>query len=105
MADEEFNTVTCNSCGIEFKFLKKVEDLWRKDEKIFYCPNGHSLVWTKPKETAEQKELKTLRAEVKELKTKLEAAEKKAEGQKKRADDLAAELEIWRPTTSDQKAG
>jgi hypothetical protein len=65
---EEYNTVTCNNCGIEFKFHKKIEDLWRDTEKTFYCPNGHGLVWKKPKESSEQKELKKLRAEIDELK-------------------------------------
>lgn len=105
MANEELCEVDCCSCGISFKFSKKIEEMWRKSEKTFYCPNGHTLVWNKPKESAEEKELKKLRAEVKELNTKLEAALKDAESQKKRADDLATELEIWRPTTSDQKAG
>jgi hypothetical protein len=103
---EEYNSVTCNTCGIEFKFLKKIEELWRKSEKTFHCPNGHGLVWAKPKESDEERELKKLRVEVKGLKDKLVAADKRAEEQKKRADDLAAELEIWRPTTTeDQKAG
>ena len=100
---EEFNSVTCNTCGIEFKFRKTVEELWRKSEKTFHCPNGHGLVWNKPKESEEEKELKKLRAEVNELRTKLVAAEKKAEDQTKRADELASELEIWRPTTNDKK--
>lgn len=106
MSDEDFCEVDCCNCGIQFKFSKKIEEMWRKDEKTFYCPNGHSLVWKKPKESEEQKELKKLRAEVKELKEKLAASEKNAEAEKKRADDLANELEIWRPsTTDDKKAG
>ncbi len=103
MSDEEFCVVNCNECGITFKFSKKIEDMWRKSSKTFYCPNGHSLHWPKPKESEEEKELKKLRVEVNELRTKLVAAEKKAEDQKKRADELASELEIWRPTTNDDK--
>jgi predicted ribosome quality control (RQC) complex YloA/Tae2 family protein len=103
MSDEDFSVVNCNECGITFKFSKKIEDMWRKSSKTFYCPNGHSLHWPKPKESDEEKELKKLRAEVNELRTKLVAAEKKAEDQKKRADELASELEIWRPTTNDKK--
>lgn len=103
MSDEEFCVVNCNECGITFKFSKKIEDMWRKSSKTFYCPNGHSLHWPKPKESEEERELKKLRAEVKSLTEKLAAAEKKAEDQKKRADELASELEIWRPTTNDDK--
>lgn len=103
---EEYNTVTCNSCGIEFKFQQKIEDLWRKSGKTFYCPNGHGLVWNKPKVSPEEEEIKSLKVEVKELKVKLDAALKDAESQKKRADELATELEIWRPsTTEEQKVG
>lgn len=106
MSTEEFNEVNCCNCGITFKFSKKIEEMWRKDEKTFYCPNGHSLVWNKPKETEEQKELKKLKAEVKELKEKLVAAEKQVEDQKQRVNELTTELEIWRPsTTEEQKAG
>ena len=88
--------------------------MWRKSGKTFHCPNGHSLQWDPKKtDTPEQTEIKKLKAEVKELKeklsaseTKLAASEKKVEAEKKRADDLASELEIWRPsTTDDKKAG
>lgn len=105
MSEEDFNEVHCCNCGITFKFSKKIEEMWRKDEKTFYCPNGHSLVWHKPKESDEEKTIKKLREEVKELKEKLSAAEKKADEQKKRADELATELEIWRPTTTETKDG
>ena len=103
MSEEEFCVVNCNECGITFKFSKKIEDMWRKSSKTFFCPNGHSLHWPKPKESEEEKELKKLRAEVNELRTKLVAADKRADEQKKRADELASELEIWRPTTTDDK--
>jgi molecular chaperone GrpE (heat shock protein) len=96
---EELCEVDCPSCGIAFKFSKKIEEMWRNTEKQFFCPNGHSLHWNKPTETAEQKELKTLRADVKELKSKLESALKDVETQKKRADDLQVELEIYKPAT------
>lgn len=102
---DEFNEVDCCNCGIKFKFSKKIEEMWRKDEKTFYCPNGHPLVWNKPKESEEQKELKTLRSKVKDLQEKLDAALKDVSVQKKRADELATELEIWRPSTAETKDG
>lgn len=102
---DEYCEVDCCNCGITFKFSTKIEKMWRKDSKTFYCPNGHSLHWPKEKESEEEKELKKLRAEVKELKEKLTASEKKAEAEKKRADELASELEIWRPNTDDKKDG
>lgn len=101
---DDFNEVTCADCGIVFKFSKKIEELWRTTGKTFHCPNGHRLTWPKETETPEQKELKTLREEVKTLKGKLATALSDAEAQKKRADELATELEIWKPSTVEQKA-
>lgn len=105
MSDEKFNSINCCQCGIAFGFGKEVETLWRRDEKTFFCPNGHPQVWTKPKESEEQKELKKLRTKVEELQGKLDAALKDAADQKKRADELATELEIWRPSTAETKDG
>jgi len=107
MSEEEFCAVNCNECGITFKFSTKIEEMWRKSSKTFFCPNGHSLHWPKQTETAEQKELKKLRAEVSSLTDKLTAAEKNVTDQKKKIDELTAELEIWRPSTptEEQKAG
>lgn len=104
---EEYCEVNCCDCGITFKFTKQIEKMWRESGKTFYCPNGHSLHWDKPKETEDQKELKKLRTEVASLKDKLTAAEKTATDQKKKIDELTAELEIWRPSTptEEQKAG
>ncbi len=107
MGDEkkEFNAVTCCSCGVLFGIPPNVEEAWRRTEQGFHCPNGHPLVWNKPKESEEQKELKSLRDKVKDLQGKLDAALKDAADQKKRADELATELEIWRPTTTETKDG
>lgn len=100
---EEFNEVTCCSCGIMFGFPKRVEEQWRRTGKTFHCPNGHPLVWSvdKDKETPEQKELKSLRVEVKELKAKLATALEDVATQKKKAEELSSELEIWRPTSAE----
>lgn len=107
MSEEEaYCEVDCCECGIKFKFAKKIEEMWRKSGKTFHCPNGHNLAWSKDAETAEAKELKKLKIEHQALKEKLEAVSQEAAKQKKRADDLAAELEIWQPsTTEENKAG
>ena len=102
---KDFNIVSCCDCGIKFAFDKKIEEMWRESEKTFFCPNGHHLHWSKPKETPEQKELKSLRSKVTDLEKKLEAAKQEADNQKKRADDLQAELEIWRPSTAETNDG
>lgn len=108
MSEKEIETFTCCECGIKFGFSNEVAELWRKQrsdgkKKLFYCPNGHGLEFSG--ETQDQKELKTLREKVKDLQTKLEAALKDVADQKKRADELATELEIWRPTTQETKDG
>ena len=100
--DDEFSSVNCCECGIVFKFTKKIEEMWRESGKNFYCPNGHSLHWSKPIESKEQKEIKALKKEVQELNSKLSKATSDLEVQKKRADELAAELEIWRPSSAEK---
>lgn len=97
----ELYTQNCPDCGICFGIPKEMEQIWRNSHKGFFCPNGHSLSWKAPAETEEQKELKTLRTKVTDLETKLATASQEAADQKKRADDLQAELEIWRPTTKE----
>lgn len=99
---KEFVSTTCCACGILFGIPPNVEEAWRREEHTFCCPNGHPLVWKKSQsESEEQKELKSLRSKVTDLQSKLDTALKDAADQKKRADDLANELEIWRPSTKE----
>lgn len=98
---EVLNNVSCCECGIVFGFSPKIEKMWRESGKSFVCPNGHSLHWSKPTETPEQKELKGLRTEVKKLTEKLEAAEQRAAEYKVKVEELTAELEIWKPSTKE----
>lgn len=101
MADEELeklNNVSCCECGIVFGFSPKIEKMWRESGKNFVCPNGHSLHWSKPTETPEQKELKELRVEVKKLKEKLDAAIAQTAEYKLKNEELTSELEIWKPS-------
>jgi peptidoglycan hydrolase CwlO-like protein len=76
---------------------KNVTAQWRKNHHSFVCPNGHSLSWND--ESDQEKELKALKEKVKELETKLQAAQNDVANEKKRADELAAELEIWKPSS------
>jgi hypothetical protein len=98
---EVLNNVSCCDCGIVFGFSPKIEKMWRESGKTFVCPNGHSLHWSKPTETPEQKELKVLRTEVKDLKTKLDEALTLTETQKKKIEELQTEIEIWKPSTKE----
>lgn len=104
MSDDS-REIICAECGIVFSFSNKIGELWRKSKKTFFCPNGHSLLWNEEKESLEQKELIALRSEVKSLKDQLTIALSDAETQKKRADELATELEIWKPSTVEKISG
>jgi hypothetical protein len=96
---EPMCNLTCNSCGIDFAFTKKVEKLWRDSHKTFYCPNGHPLCWSG--ETEEQKELKKLKKQVTELTDKLASLALKAAESDKKVEELTTELELWRPSSKE----
>ena len=36
----------CATCGIEFGMTRYFDKQRRQDEQTFYCPNGHSLVYS-----------------------------------------------------------
>lgn len=99
MADE-LNTLNCPSCGLAFGFPKEVEKLWRESHKQFFCPNGHSMSWTG--ESPSEKEHRLRLEKVKELESKLASALKEVEAQKKQIAELTAELEIWKPSTTEE---
>jgi hypothetical protein len=67
--------IECCECGLLFAIRKNVQAIWARDNKTFYCPNGHSQSWVAPiSSVKDQAELKCLRSEVQELKGKLYAA-------------------------------
>lgn len=37
--------IDCCTCGVVFGFPTTMEDRRRADGKVFYCPNGHSMVF------------------------------------------------------------
>jgi hypothetical protein len=43
--------ITCADCGISFGIGKAFQDARRADQRGFYCPNGHSNYYPKPKRT------------------------------------------------------
>jgi transcription initiation factor IIE alpha subunit len=96
----EMKSLNCYSCGIHFSLPKAVDDLWRDNQKVFYCPNGHGQAY----KNTEDKETKNLQQEIKELKEKLQAALDELAKQTKRADELMSELEIWRPQVAEKEA-
>jgi hypothetical protein len=40
--NEEFATLRCGECGIEFAIETWLRDKWVEEKHGFYCPNGHS---------------------------------------------------------------
>lgn len=53
----------CCSCGVEFAIPDRLISQRRMDGKNFYCPNGHSMVFSEPTEKKLQRELEAVRAE------------------------------------------
>jgi hypothetical protein len=105
MSDEDLANIDCWECGIRFYIAKHIDDCWRlaAAEKSFFCPNGHSITYPAKKPSSE---IDALKAEVVQLKTDLEASRKALAEQKKRADDMQLELEIWKPREdADLKVG
>ena len=89
----EIDTFNCSDCGLRFGIDKNVCLLWQQSHKKFLCPNGHTLCWEG--DTPQQKELKTLRAEVISLKEKLATALADIEIGKGKIIELTSELEIY----------
>lgn len=98
----EMNNYNCPSCGIEFGFPVKIEKLWRENHKSFFCPNGHSLSWGEA--TQQDKKILDFSNEILELKSKLASALEELDKQTKRANELALELEIYKPVQEKEVA-
>jgi hypothetical protein len=99
-SDNNLNKIHCASCGVSFGIDKDVDKLWRGSHKSFWCPNGHSLSYSGP--SAQEKELTELRAKVKTLEEELSTAKQSMHTQTTAIETLRSELEIWRPTTTDE---
>lgn len=91
MSDNNLNKQNCCACGVPFGLDKDVEKAWRESKHNFFCPNGHALMFKDP--SVQEK----LDKEIAELKEKVSQLEAKLESEKKRADELQAELDIWKP--------
>lgn len=50
---------TCIVCGVEFGLPARLDDEFRKDHRLFYCPNGHQQYY--PQETEEERLRKKVR--------------------------------------------
>lgn len=56
-ADVQLETTECCSCGVVFALPKWMLNKRREDKGSFYCPNGHSLSYTKSRVEKLQEEL------------------------------------------------
>lgn len=73
MTDNSIEEVLCNQCGIEFWAPTRLMSERRKDQREFFCPNGHTLMFSKPsKEDVESR----LHKEIAQLEKKLVEQEK-----------------------------
>lgn len=50
---EQFESVSCGECGVRWAMTAAFIAQRRRDERGFYCPNGHSRYY--PKQSEEQK--------------------------------------------------
>jgi hypothetical protein len=48
----------CFTCGVQFGVSAKFNNNCRRDGRTFYCPNGHTMVYTETSEMKLQRELK-----------------------------------------------
>src|SRR5260221_3486938 len=100
---DSIEAIMCNDCGINFAIEKVIVNSWRKHKKVFLCPNGHQLTFNNDRSNNE-KELDNLRGEVKKLKDNLSCVEEENKELKQKIAELNNELEIWRPSSDDNKS-
>jgi hypothetical protein len=55
---EDLMQVNCPNCGVPVALLKSYVEQRKKDQKDFYCPNGHKHAFTRPGDSDEVKGLK-----------------------------------------------
>lgn len=55
---------TCAQCGVVFGLPDHLEEARRDDHETFYCPNGHSLVFSSPSKN--ERRIAALEAELRE---------------------------------------
>jgi hypothetical protein len=62
--------INCCACGVRFGMSKPLYDARRRDNKYFYCPNGHAQYYGKPPKPRDE-ELEDLRADLATAKVEL----------------------------------
>ena len=95
MIDEHLQ---CLECGIIWGLEEGLFDVWKRDNKKIFCPNGHPNSFGGNTVSINSKDLNELRSEIKELKAKLLTADALVVKQTMRANALELELEIWKPS-------
>src|ERR1700740_3233245 len=71
-------TVSCSACGTFFAVEATVRQMWQRDGKTFYCPNGHSQVYRESDVQRLQKQLKAEQDALAKQKAATEFAQKNA---------------------------
>jgi len=86
----------CCVCGVVFAVPKRILDQRREQGGNFFCPNGHSMVFTETEVDRLKKRLEATLARENEERRLRAAAEQQANNSKKLADDLAKRAELQR---------
>lgn len=87
------SVITCGECGIEFHVPERWDNARREDHVTFYCPNGHSRVYSgESKAEKLQRELNNAKQQIARAedearlaKLQADAAERSNRSLKKRA--------------------
>lgn len=91
----ELTVIDC-TCGVIFGITTELAERRRKDQRDFYCPNGHVLAYSGP--TQAQKEAKAAHERAERLATALRAQQDQAAAARREAAEAkASEVRLrWR---------
>lgn len=92
----EMYVTDCPTCGVIYGITADFEDRRREDHKSFYCPNGHSVVFSGPSKA--EREAEEARKRAAEWRTRWWAEQDRAEAaMREAAEAKAAEVRLrWR---------
>ena len=75
-ASDTLEITRCCSCGVVFAMPERMLDERRRDKANFYCPNGHSLAYSKSTEQKLREQLDRANARETAVRDQLDAAER-----------------------------
>jgi len=92
VSEGELARVSCATCGTTFGMTPTLYGFRKKDGEGFFCPNGHSVRFTRPAPTVDPRD-----AELTKLRSEVGSLTKDIARLTKENDALRTELELWKP--------